>query len=214
MRVKKVHMILPILLLTLVLVFLLIRINQLENRVSVLESDIDHKNTALDDVNATLDSLQNKLDTIEAGSKLSQKYIGIISERFSESEFKGLLDSLQENSLVALQAHLESLKIYVHVLEETLKYSEGIEIKYASELLAVSEADGHRKLELRNYNSNALESVELSDDCEFYLGSQFYRHNTTLDNLITPGEPLEAGVFTLVCVDGVVKYIFTGRTYF
>lgn len=213
MKAKKIYLILPVLFFTMILIMLLVHINQLETRVSVLENDIDNKNIVLNSLKDNLDSIQNRLDAAEAGSKLSQKYADIISERFSESEFERLMKSFLENSPVDQYAHLESLKIYVQVLEEALKHSEGIEIKYALELLAVSEVDGQKMLSLRNYNSNALESVELSDDCEFYLGSQFYRHNTTLDNLMTPGEPLEADIFTLVCVDGVVKYIFTGRTY-
>lgn len=98
-------------------------------------------------------------------------------------------------------------------LEETLKYSDDIKIKYALELLEVSEVDGNKNLKIRDYVSNKIESIEVSNECEFYLGSKFYRHKTTLENLITPGEPLEVGVFTLVYINDVVKYIFTGRTY-
>jgi len=198
-----------------IIIFLLIRINKIENVVEGLEKNIERLNqyNSNNVKISTTDKIQNQLDRLEENFNGSRKYIDIVTERYSEKEFEYLLDSFLSYKPQNLYIHLESLKIYVNLLEETLKYNDNILIKYASELLEVSDENENRVLTIRNYVTNEIENVEISSNSEFYLGSQFYRHKTTLDNLITPGEPLEAGIFTLVYIDGVVKYIFTGRTY-
>ncbi len=98
-------------------------------------------------------------------------------------------------------------------MRSTLKNIEGIEVIYVNESIDKKESDNNSILLFTELNTNKNVELVIAKDCQYFIGGEYYFHQGTLDDLITPGEPLEAGMLTLIIIDNKVQYIFTGKVY-
>lgn len=155
--------------------------------------------------------LEINIDDLEGQIKVSTTLRELVSDKYSNEEFIFLLDVLSEYEENDYNYHLESLKKYVRVLRETLKYNGAINIIYASELMDTMESK--TKLRIREYNTEEEIVINISEECEFFLGGEYYIHKTTLNDLLIPGEPLETDIFTLIIIEDEIRYVFSGRSY-
>lgn len=96
---------------------------QFRKIVETLEENIEsrNENNSLDKITSNIDDIKNKVDRLEENLHVSQKYYDIVTENFSEKEFEFLLESFLKYDQVELYIHLESLKIYVHVVGRNLE---------------------------------------------------------------------------------------------
>lgn len=194
---------------------LFIKISNLEDQLVSLETKMvsEQENEFFNVIPSNTANHSKEIEVLDERMVLVEKYNRVIAEKYTEKEFERLLDLCLEYDQVELYMSVASLKIYVNVLEEILSNGDGVEVKYAKELNAVSGDAENRLLEIRTYETNEQAYMKLAVDCKCYLGSEFYRHETDVEGLITPGEPLEADGFTLVYVNDAVTYIFTGHKY-